>query len=99
LQIVAGVFSPSQDSYSISLKLPYKKTGNNIIEEFYYFRVQNTTALEAYFVPGEFQSNVTVNTKNCISLTFSGSAIIDGNEIFISEGIINHVYSDPFGSY
>jgi hypothetical protein len=96
LQIVSGVFSPQQDSYDITLKLPYKKTGTNIMEEFNYFRVQNGSSSEGDFVQGALQSSVTVNKNTCFSATFSGSSIIDGNEIIITEGIINHVYSDPF---
>ncbi|MGL2964158.1 hypothetical protein ACSVH2_10105 [Flavobacterium sp. RSB2_4_14] len=96
LQIFSGVFSPQQDSYDITLKLPYKKTGTNIMEEFHYFRVQNGSSSEGDFVQGELQSKVTVNKNTCFSATFSGRAIIDGNEVTITEGIINHVYSDPF---
>ena len=96
LQIFTGVFNPQQNSYDITLKLPYKKTGSNIIEEFNYFRVQNGTSSTVNFVSGEFQSKVTVNKNTCFSGTFSGHAIIDGNEIVITEGILNHVYADPF---
>lgn len=96
LMVVTGEFYPQQDSYSITLILPYKQTGENIIEAIRYFRVQNGTSAEGVFVPGELQSKVTVNTKSCFSATFSGSAVIDGNEIIISEGIIDHVYADPF---
>lgn len=99
LQIAAGVFSPEHNSWTLSLKLPYKKTGNNIINELHYSRVNNSTTLQGYFEPGDFQSQVTVNTKNCVSLTFSGSIVIDGNEIVITEGIINYVYPKPFGSF
>ncbi len=96
LQLFNGVIYPQQDSYDITLKLPYKKTGTNIIEEFNYFRVQNVSSAEGNFVLGEFNSRVTVNKNTCFSATFSGRAIIDGNEIIITEGIINHVYSEPF---
>lgn len=99
LAVVTGDFSPAQDSYSIVIKLPYKATGNNIIEEFYYHRVENLSTVEGYFVPGNLQSNVTVNTKNCFSATFSGSAVIDGNEISISEGFIIHSYEYPFDNW
>lgn len=96
LQIHTGVFNPEQDSYDITLKLPYKKNGVNLIEEFNYFRVQNGTVSHVNFVTGEFQSKVTVNKNTCFSGTFSGRAVIDGNEIIITEGILNHVYADPF---
>ncbi len=96
LWLETGVFNPQQDSFAITLKLPYKKTGNNIIEEFNYFSAQNATTHQGNFVQGELQSTVTVNKSTCFSATFSGRAIIDGNEIIITEGIINHVYDDPF---
>ncbi len=96
LQIFDGVIYPQQDSYDITLKLPYKKTGTNIIKEFNYFRVQNQSSAEGNFVLEEFNSKVTVNKNTCFRATFSGRATIDGNEIIITEGIIDHVYSDPF---
>ncbi len=96
LQIFDGTLYPQQNSWSLSLFLPYKKTGNDIIEKILYFRVPNATPNEGYFYPGDLQSKVTVNTKNCISLTFSGRIVIDGNEIIISDGIIDHVYPYPF---
>jgi hypothetical protein len=96
LYLFNGVFSPRQDSYYIVLKLPYKKTGTNIVEEFNYFRVQNASSSEGDFVLGELKSTVTVNKNTCFSATFSGRATIGGNEIIITEGIINHVYTDPF---
>jgi hypothetical protein len=94
--LLTGVFQPQQDSYAVTIKLPYKKTGTNIIEEFNYFRVQNGTSAEGDFVQGEFESTVTVNTNSCFSASFSGRAIIDGNEIVITEGIVEHVYDQPF---
>lgn len=99
LMVVNGVFSPAQDSYSITLKLPYKTTGENIIEELRYFRVQNASSVEGVLAPANLQSRVNVNTNTCISLSFSGSAVIDGIEIVISNGIINHVYADPFDNW
>jgi hypothetical protein len=96
IQLSSGVFFPQQDSYSITLKMPYRKVGNNIIEGIYYLRVQNTTSSEGNFIQTGLQSKVTVNRNSCISATFSGSAIINGNEVTISDGIIQHVYADPF---
>lgn len=96
LMLFTGVFQPQQDSYSVTIKLPYKKTGENIVEEFNYFRVQDGTSAEGDFVQGEFESKVLVNTNSCFSASFSGSAIIDGNEIIIQEGVVEHVYAEPF---
>lgn len=97
LWLFTGVLLPQQDSYAITLKLPYKETGTNIIEEFNYFRVQNGTSAESNFiVEGVLESNVTVNTNSCFSATFSGNAMVDGNEIVITDGIVEHVYDEPF---
>ncbi|WP_299254035.1 hypothetical protein [uncultured Lacinutrix sp.] len=96
LWLFTGVFQPQQDSYAVTIELPYKKTGTNIIEGFNYFRVQNATSTEGDFVEGEFKSKVIVNTNSCFSASFSGHAIIDGNEIVITEGIVKHVYDEPF---
>lgn len=97
LYLVTGVYQPQQDTYAITLILPYKKTGTNIIEAFNYFRVQNATSEESNFiVQGELESNVILNTNTCFSATFSGSSIVNGTEIIITEGTIQHVYDDPF---
>ncbi|WP_179320108.1 hypothetical protein [Winogradskyella helgolandensis] len=96
LYLSRGVYSPQQDTYAITLKLPFKKTGTNIIEEFNYLRVQNASSSEGDFVQAELQSSVTVNKNTCFSVTFSGSATINGNEVVITDGVINHTYNDPF---
>ena len=95
LYLFTGVFHPQQDSYAITVKLPYRRTGTNIIEEFSYFRVQNGISEESDFVEGELESEVIINTNSCFRATFSGRSIVDGNEIIISEGIINHIYDEP----
>ncbi len=96
LYIHNGVLTPQQDTYDITLKLSYKKTGTNIFEEFNYLRVQNGNSSQVNFILDELQNKVTVNKNTCFSATFSGHAVIDGNEIIITEGIINHIYNDPF---
>lgn len=96
LWLFSGVLQPQQDSYAITLKLPYEKTGTNIIEEFRYFRVHNGNSAKGYFSDGEFQSEILSNTSSCFSATFSGRTMVDGNEIVITEGVIDHVYDEPF---
>lgn len=96
LWIDNGVINPQQDSYSIVLKLPYKKRGNNIIEEFNYTRIQNATSFSGDFVQGELESKVSVNKNSCFSATFSGNLIIDGNQVIITDGVFNHTYDEPF---
>ncbi len=96
LQLTSGIFYPQQASYSITLRLPYKKIGNNILKEINYLRVQDTISTEGNFIQAELQSKIYVNKNSCISATFSGCTTIDGNEIVISDGIIKHVYYSPF---
>lgn len=89
---------PSQDSYTLSFTLPYKKKGNNIVTEMYYSQWQNGTYIEGTFEPQELQTKVTTNKSSCISATFSGSATFEGTEIIITDGVLDHVYGDPFSS-
>ena len=97
LYLMTGVLQPQQDTYAITFKLPYKQTGKNIIEELHYFRVQNGTASEIDFVAqGVLESNVLVNTNSCFSATFSGSVLLNGTEISIEDGIVEHSYDEPF---
>lgn len=97
LWLMTGVLQPQQDTYAITIKLPYKQTGNNTIEELNYFRVQNGTSSEIDFVAqGELESNVIINTNSCFSATFSGSVLLNGNEIIIEDGIVEHIYDEPF---
>ena len=94
---MTGVLQPQQDTYAITIKLAYKQTGNNIIEVFNYFRVQNGTSSEIDVVAqGELESNVIVNTNSCFSATIFGSVMLNGNEIIIENGIVEHIYDDPF---
>ncbi len=92
----SGTFSPQQNSYSFTMKLPYKKTGNNIIKSFDYLRVENATSYTVDFAQQELTSKVTVNRNTCFSATFSGKATVNGTEITITEGVIDNVYDDPF---
>lgn len=97
LYLMTGVLQPQQDTYAITFKLPYKQTGKNIIEELHYFRVQNGTASEIDFVAqGVLENNVLVNTNSCFSATFSGSVLLNGTEISIEDGIVEHSYDEPF---
>ncbi|WP_417860521.1 hypothetical protein [Winogradskyella sediminis] len=96
LYLSSGYYSPQQNTYAVTLKLPYKETGTNIVEEFNYLRVENATSAEGDFVQSQLESHVTVNKNTCFSATFSGSATIGGNDVVITGGEINHVYTDPF---
>lgn len=97
LWLTAGVLQPQQDTYAITIKLPYKQTGTNIIESFSYFRVEGGTSNEIDFVAqGALESNVMVNTNSCFSATFSGSVFFNENEVVIENGVVEHIYDEPF---
>lgn len=96
IDLTSGVFYPQQNSYAISLKLPYKKTGNNIVKEITYLRIENTNEAEGSFTKEKLQTKVTVNKNSCFRATFSGSTIINGNQIVITDGILDLVYDNPF---
>lgn len=81
---------------SVSIKLPYKQTGENIIEAFNYSQYIDDISFSGDFLDGEFQSNVITNTNECIYATFSG-VLSDGNqEITITNGILKYTYQNPF---
>ena len=85
-----------EPSYSIILKLPFKKDGTNVLEEFYFSRIENTTYTQGFFDIEELQSEVFVNRNTCFITKFSGTTIIEGTEIAITDGIINLIYDEPF---
>lgn len=96
LILVNGKYYPTQDTHTLSIKLPYKEIGNNIFTEFDYHRAAGGSSAVASFIPGNLQNSVHTNTNTCVSMTFSGSATMDGSELVISEGIVDHVYENPF---
>lgn len=78
------------------IRLPYKKTGENIIEEFLYRQYINGISFSGDLINEDFQSHVTTNTRNCFYATFSGK-ISDGNqEVIFSDGIVSFKYEPPF---
>ena len=81
---------------SISIKLPYKRTGENIIEQFQYNQYMNGVFFSGDFLNGEFQSNVISNTNKCFSATFSGVLSDDNQEVIITDGQITYQYDEPF---
>jgi hypothetical protein len=87
-----GTFS-EQD---VLLVLPYKKTGNNVIEHFFYSHNINNTTFEGDFMDGEFQSKVLTNTSNCFYATFSGKLNDNNQEIIITDGILSYEYEESF---
>lgn len=81
----------------INIRLPFKMTGNNIIEQFAYRQKSIDSVLfNGNYVNDEFESRVITNTDNCFYATFSGK-ISDGiQEIIITDGIISQEYGTPF---
>jgi len=85
-------------SYSeqIYLSLPYKQTGENIIEEFKYLKQAQNEVIQGDFLDYTFNSFVTTNTATCFEASFSG-VLNDGvNEVIITDGYIRYKYEDPF---
>jgi hypothetical protein len=87
--------NPYQEQ-SIVLHLPYKATGQNIIEQFIYSQYKDNTLFRGDFLEGELQSNVITNTKNCFRMTFSGKLSDANQEVVITEGKISYTYEEPF---
>ena len=88
-----------QDSYSIVIKLPYQRTGTDIIERFGYIRRHKSTRTEEagdVVAQGELESRVYVNRNTCFSATFSGNITQNGTELVITEGSIEQIYDEPF---
>ena len=89
----------SNDPYreqTIYIILPYKKTGQNIIQEFHYRQYINGVAFEGDFLDGTFECNIITNRNTCFYATFSGK-LNDGNqEIIITGGKLSYQYETPF---
>ena len=80
----------------IAIILPYKKIGENIIEQFIYHQYIDGIAFDGDFLDGEFESNVITNTSKCFYATFSG-VLNDGNqEVIITNGSLSYEYEEPF---
>jgi hypothetical protein len=95
LNFYRGSSSPFREQ-SIAMKLPYKKTGNNIIEQFIYNQYIDNVAFSGDFVEGELQSKVITNTSKCFYATFSGQ-LNDGNQVVvITDGSISYEYEESF---
>ena len=87
--------NPFREQFII-IRLPFKMTGENIIEQFAYSQNIDNTLFNGNYVNDEFESRVITNTDNCFYATFSGK-ISDGNqEITITDGLISHEYGTPF---
>lgn len=80
----------------ISIVLPYKKTGANLIESFYYHQYFDGVSFDGDFIDGEFESEVFVNRNTCFYATFSGKLNNGNQEIVITDGIISVEYDPPF---
>lgn len=80
----------------VSIELPYKKTGDNLIAHFYYHQYFNRVGFDGDFADGTFTSKVLVNTNTCFYAEFSGK-LSDGNqEVIITEGKLSYTYEEPF---
>lgn len=81
---------------SILIILPYKKTGNNILENFMYNQYAIGTTFDGDFSNGTIESKVITNSRTCFYATFSGT-FNDGNQEFvITDGKLSYQYETPF---
>jgi hypothetical protein len=81
---------------NILITLPYKKTGKNIIKNFFYSQYKNSVYFEGDFINGELQSNVTKNSKSCFSTTFNGKLNNGTQDIVIESVKVSYQYQEPF---
>ncbi len=80
----------------VAISLPYKKTGDHVIEHFNYHQYINSTSFDGDFINGDFTSKVITNTRTCFYAEFSGK-LSDGNqEVIITEGKLSYEYEEPF---
>lgn len=98
-ELQISIARDQQDPFAeqnIGIYLPYKATGENIVERFTYFEYKNNTLFSGDFVSGALESNVLTNTKYCFVMTFSGK-LSDGNrEVIITNGKISYMYEQAF---
>ena len=80
----------------VAIILPYKKTGENIIEKFIYHQYIENIAFDGDFIDGTLYSSVITNTNKCIHITFHGSLVVDNQEVIIENGDLSYKYEDPF---
>jgi hypothetical protein len=81
---------------SILLVLPYKKRGDNVLENFMYNQYTNGTTFNGDFTNGTMESKVITNSRTCFYATFSGT-FNDGNQEFvITDGKLNYQYETSF---
>ena len=80
----------------IAIILPYKKTGENVIEKFIYHQYIDNIAFDGDFTDEEFKCNVMINRNSCFFATFSGKLNNGNQEVIITDGIISYQYNEPF---
>jgi hypothetical protein len=96
LDVSRYVNMPADEQYNISIVVKYKKTGHNIITQFYYYQSVLGLGFAADFVSeGNFVSDVSVNNSERFKCTASGSMTINSQTVIITDLKINDVYDEP----
>ena len=96
LLVFSNYNQTTKDRHGISMIVPYKKQGENIITKFHFSQSLNSESFSGDYVQGEFHSNVIANNGHCFQATFYGK-LSDGNrEIVLSGGNISVTYKVPF---
>jgi hypothetical protein len=98
-ELVLGFYSSDEillETQDIIIFLPYKKTGEHIIDSLYFKQYKNTTNFEGVIVNNELQSDVTINTNSCFSGAFKGKLNDGIKDITIESIQVNYLYDAPF---
>ncbi|MEX0360725.1 MAG: hypothetical protein AB3N10_07010 [Allomuricauda sp.] len=80
----------------VSMFLPYKKGGENVIERFSYHHSLNMVSFDGDFVEGEFHNEILINNSHCFYAEFDGILRDGTQEVVITDGIVSITYDEPF---
>ncbi|RZK04901.1 MAG: hypothetical protein EOO46_16245 [Flavobacterium sp.] len=85
----------TQGLSSLSISLPFKKTGKNIIEQFGFNEIVDGEFVFRNLIGEDFETEVIINRSTCFYATFSGKFVLNGQEIEITDGIVSYEYEEP----
>lgn len=81
---------------NLVLRMPYKKTSHNVIDELLFTQFKDGDYIEGDLVNNDFHSKVLINRSTCFYATFSGQLDNDGEQIVITDGKLSWEYDEPF---
>lgn len=89
-------FTETGGGKHLILKIRYKKTGHNVIDELLMSQYSNGPYMNYNLVNEDFECHVQINRPSCFYATFSGSYIEGGEKKYITNGVISVEYDEPF---